>query len=178
MADAGSSIFNRRAVEKLRSPDDLDKYVQVTNPSVWIVLGACVALLAGLLAWGVFGAVSTSVTTTGVVVDIADARATTAPVAVCLLDAEDAAKVHVGDPANVGGESMTVGRVDSVPSSAEEAKDLLGSDFLVNSLMKGDWAYVVYFDGDTSDLAQNMPVSVTITVDRVAPISLILKNQG
>ena len=28
MADLGSSIFNRKAAEKLRSPDDLDKYIE------------------------------------------------------------------------------------------------------------------------------------------------------
>lgn len=65
MAQASPSIFNKRATERLRSPDDLEKYVQVTNPSVWVVLGACIALLAGLLAWGIFGTVSTNVSAQG-----------------------------------------------------------------------------------------------------------------
>ena len=82
MADVNSTIFNKRAAEKLRSPDDLDKFVRVTNPSVWVVLAACVALLAGLLAWGVFGAVTSSVSTTGVAIN---------GKAMCFLDAEDAA---------------------------------------------------------------------------------------
>ena len=66
MANASSSIFNKKASEKLRNPDDLDKYLRVTNPSVWIVIAACVVLLLGLLAWGVFGTVSTSVKGIGV----------------------------------------------------------------------------------------------------------------
>ena len=32
MAEQTRTIFNQRAAEKLRSPDDLDKYVRVTNP--------------------------------------------------------------------------------------------------------------------------------------------------
>ena len=69
MADAKTSIFNKRATEKLRSPDDLDKYVRVTSPSVWVILAACIILIVGLLAWGLFGAVTTNVQATGVVFD-------------------------------------------------------------------------------------------------------------
>ena len=165
MADVENSIFNKKAAEKLRSPDDLDKFLRVTNPSVWVVLAACVALLAGLLAWGALGAVTTSVSTTGVAVD---------GKAMCFLAAEDAAKVHVGDIANVGGEKMTVAKVAAVPVSKDEAGKILVSDYLVHSLVKGDWAYQVTFDGDASDLANGVPLTVTITVERIAPISLIL----
>lgn len=80
----------------------------MTNPSVWVVLAACVALLAGLLAWGVFGAVTSSVSTTGVAID---------GKALCFLDAADAAKVHVGDDASVAGEPMHVAFVAAVPVS-------------------------------------------------------------
>ena len=136
MPEASRSIFNERASDKLRSPDDLDKYVQVTNPSVWVILVACIALLAGLLAWGVFGSVTTNVSATGV---IANGQAT------CFLSADNVAKVSVGDSASIDGE-----------------------------LVKGDWAYKVTFEGDTSDLTENIPLTVSITTERIAPISLIL----
>ena len=169
MADAGSSIFNKKATEKLRNPDDLDKFVRVTNPSVWVILAACVILIAGLLAWGFLGAVTTSVSATGAVVDGA---------AVCFLSAEDIAQVEVGETANVGGERMTVADVTSVPLSAGEAKEVLHGDYLVSALMEGDWAYLVTFEGDTSDLSENVPLTVHITTERVSPISLVLKNWG
>jgi len=41
-----------------------------------------------------------------------------------------------------------------------------------------DWAYRVDFEGDASSLASGVPVSVTITTDRVAPISLILGGEA
>ena len=34
-AKPSMSIFNLKASEKLRNPDDLDKYIRVTKPSVW-----------------------------------------------------------------------------------------------------------------------------------------------
>ena len=165
MADAGSSIFNRKAAEKLRSPDDLDKHLQVTNPSVWVALAACLALLAGLLAWGVFGSVTTSVSATGVVVD---------DTAMCFLSAEDAAKVHAGDAAFLGEEQMEVANVAAVPYSRDEAGEALGRDYPVTPLVARDRAYQVTFDGDASGLASGVPLTVSITTERIAPISLIL----
>lgn len=165
MADLPRSIFNRNATAKLRSPDDLDKYVRVTNPSIWVILAACIALLAGLLSWGVFGSVTTSVSTTGVCVD---------GKAMCFLSAEDVSKVNEGDPALVDGVKVTVAEVASVPVSRGEASKVLVSDYLVSELVKGDWAYQVVFDGKTDELADKVPLTVIITTERIAPISLIL----
>ena len=169
MPEAAPSIFNKKATDKLRSPDDLDKYVRVTNPSVWVVLGACIALLAGFLAWGVFGTVATSVQTTGAVVK---------GTPICFLNAEEASKVHVGDIANVGGERMRVSGVASMPSSRDEAHADVPSDYLASTLFKGDWAYRVTFEGDVSELGEMVPVTVNITTERMAPISLILPDRG
>ncbi len=165
MAEAQASIFNKTATEKLRSPDDLDKYVRVTNPSVWLVLAACIAMLIGLLAWGIFGAVTTSVATTGTCVESQ---------AVCFLSADDTAKVHVGDIAVVGGHRMKVSSVSSVPLSRNEAASVLKSDYLVSTLVQEDWAYQINFEGDTSELSEGVPLVVNITTERVAPITLIL----
>lgn len=168
MADARSAIFNKKASEKLRSPDDLDKYVRVTNPSVWIVLAACLALLAGLLAWGVFGTVATSVKGTGVY---------TQGKVVCFLTADKVSEVHVGDSAYVDGERMKVSSISSVPVSRGEAKNVVNSDYLVSSLVNGDWAYVLEFEVDEEEgdhnFREDIPLNVEITTERIAPITLL-----
>ena len=167
MADDASSIFNKRAADKLRSPDDLDRYIRVTNPSVWIVLAACIALLAGLLAWGVFGTVSTSVTATGVSKD---------GNVMCFLPADTVAKVSVGDTATVGGEPLTVCYVSDIPASRSEITSFVQSDYLVSALTDDDWAYVVNFVGDSSELKDDVPLIVDIKTQQMAPIELILKE--
>ena len=169
MADAGASIFNERATKKLRSPDDLDKCVQVTNPSVWVVLAACLALLVGLLIWGVFGSVTSRVTTIGVRGEDGT---------MCFLSAEDAAKVQAGDDAYVGDKHMTVAEVRSIPYSRDELSDAIGSDYLLNALLDdSDWAFLVIFDGDSSKLPEGVPLTVMITTERIAPISVILGGE-
>jgi len=165
MAETPSSIFNQRATEKLRSPDDLDKYVRVTTPSVWLLLAACAALLVGLLSWGFFGSVSTNVRAVGAYGN---------DTVVCFLSAEDAANVHVGDSSNVGGIQMEVASISPTPVSRETAISMVESDYLVDTLMEDDWAFVVTFKGDPSSLAPNVPLNVSITTESIAPISLVL----
>lgn len=165
MEAPGYSIFSKTAQEKLRSPDDLDKYVRVTNPSKWAVLVAFAMILAGVLVWGIFGTVSTSVTGTGVVVN---------GKALCYLPADEAAHVRVGDAALVGGKKLRVAQIAPVPSSHEEAEEILGSDYLVETLFNGKWATEVTFEGDVTSLAEGVPLTVNITTERVAPITLIL----
>lgn len=165
MAEEKPSIFNKRATEKLRSPDDLDKFIRVANPSVWLVLTACIALLAGLLMWGVFGTVSTSVSVQGVLIDEEP---------ICFLPAQQAARVHDGDIAKVETEVMEVDSVSKLPISREEVKDMVKSDFLASSLVEGDWVYVVALKGDgVYDFERGVPLDVNITTERIAPLMVL-----
>lgn len=163
MPDAQPPIFNRKAAERLRSPDDLERYVKVTTPSVWVALAAVFALMAGVLVWGIFGAVSTSVSATGTCVN---------GTVQCMLSAQDVAKVKVGDAAYVDGHQMKVASVSEVPLSFEDASNQLGSAYLADALMASDWAYPVTFAGATG-FNERIPLTVNITTDRVAPITLL-----
>ena len=49
------SIFRDKSLERISSPDQMDDYIRVTTPSVWIALLALVILLIGILAWTVLG---------------------------------------------------------------------------------------------------------------------------
>jgi len=55
-------IFRKKSIEQLAAPDDLTGYLRVTGPGVWMVLGGIIVLLTGLLAWGVFGNIMSTVT--------------------------------------------------------------------------------------------------------------------
>lgn len=173
MADTGSSIFNKQARERLNSPEDLDRYVRVTTPSAWLVVIAALLLVFGLLAWGIFGAVTTSVSGMCYVQDSAGDT----PVAVCLLSPEARASVSEGDSCTVGGVSAHIATVPNTPLSHDEARSIVQSDYLLAALMEGDWAYPVYIrvDGPGANrLEPNVPLTMSITVERTAPISLIL----
>ncbi len=59
------SIFRKKSIERVTSPEQLDDYIKVTTPSVWLILLAMVVLIAGTLFWAVFGKIQVN-TDTGV----------------------------------------------------------------------------------------------------------------
>lgn len=56
-----SSLFREEAVDKMLSPDDLDRLMRVTDPRGWLALIALTALLVPAVLWGVFGTIPTQV---------------------------------------------------------------------------------------------------------------------
>ena len=51
------SVFRKKSLDQINSPEQLDDYIRVTTPSVWIVLLALVVLLVGILAWSILGTI-------------------------------------------------------------------------------------------------------------------------
>lgn len=46
------SIFRKKSMDRISSPEQLDDYLYVTSPAVWVILLAVILLLAGFLFWG------------------------------------------------------------------------------------------------------------------------------
>jgi len=61
-------LFRQVALERLSSPDQLDRLMRVTDPKTWLALAALTALTLAVVLWSVFGSVATSVRTQGVVI--------------------------------------------------------------------------------------------------------------
>ncbi len=51
------SIFRKKSLEKISSPESLGDYLRVTSPSVWLILAAIILLLAGILLWSSFASI-------------------------------------------------------------------------------------------------------------------------
>ena len=62
-----NQIFRKKSLEKVSSPEQLDDYIRVSNPGVWIVLVTVIVLLVGVCVWGVFGRLETTVGSAAVV---------------------------------------------------------------------------------------------------------------
>lgn len=55
------SLFREEALEKIASPDELDRLMPVTSPRGWLALIALLALVLAALLWGVFGRIPVEV---------------------------------------------------------------------------------------------------------------------
>ena len=52
-----ANLFREKSMERVSSPEELNDYIKVTTPSVWLVLIIAVLLLVGALVWGTLGTV-------------------------------------------------------------------------------------------------------------------------
>ena len=69
MAEQGNNIFRKQALDKIQSPEQLNDYMKVTNPGIWIILAVVILLLGGLFAWSMVGKLETTAKATAVVED-------------------------------------------------------------------------------------------------------------
>ena len=65
------NLFQQKALDRLRSPDELDKMFSVTTPVGWIALVTVLILVASGMVWAVFGVMADKVSGTGLIVDSA-----------------------------------------------------------------------------------------------------------
>ncbi len=61
MAENNQTLFRKKAMERISSPEDLTSYLRVTSPGMWIILAAVIAMLVGLFAWSAVGTLETTV---------------------------------------------------------------------------------------------------------------------
>ena len=55
------TVFRKKTMESISSPEQLTDYLRVTNPGIWIILSAVILFLAGILAWSAVGTLETTV---------------------------------------------------------------------------------------------------------------------
>ncbi len=60
-----ASIFRKSSLERISSPDQLNEYLKVTHPKVWVVLLGHFLILIALVIWVLWGTVPESVQMSG-----------------------------------------------------------------------------------------------------------------
>ena len=109
-------LFRKSGIDRVNSPEQLNEYIRVANPAVWLVLAAVGFLLLGVLIWGVFGSVETKVDA-GVVVKN--------QTAVCYVSAQYAAQMQPGMTVTIGDVTGSIQSVDTTPLSVAVLSDYL-----------------------------------------------------
>ena len=57
-------IFRKKSLDRVKSPENLDDYIKVANPGVWLLLVSVIVLLAGACVWGIIGHIDSTVPST------------------------------------------------------------------------------------------------------------------
>lgn len=154
-----NTIFRQKSMQRISSPEQMNDYIRVSNPAVWMIHIAIVVLLAGVCVWGIFGRLDTAVETGGI---CADGRLTV------YVSEQDIADVGSETLVSVDGTEYAVASVAAVPVRLDGTNDYL---LHLIGLSAGDWAYPLEIHAPT--LADGIYAASVIT-ERVKPLDFVL----
>ena len=159
MAKETQSLFRKKSLDRISSPEQLNEYIRVSTPSVWMLLTAIVVLLAGVCVWGVFGRMESTLS----VAAVSRENAVTAYVREADIDRVKAEAVVKVDDETVG-----ILAIDQYPVQV----DVTFPEYAchVGGLQQGEWVYPVVLDASYPEGVY----AVQIVVDSVSPMSFVL----
>ncbi len=127
-----AALFREKSLERIQSPEQLDDYIHVSNPSVWMILGAIVALLVGLFVWAGVGTIEEKSPGALIVRD---------GVATCYVAQDRSGDVAPGDMVRVDGDAAaTVTGVSAQPVSTSLLAQAVGAALGADTFGEAAWA--------------------------------------
>lgn len=134
------SIFRKKSIERISSPEQLNDYVRVSNPSLWLIVAAAAILLFGALVWSVFGILNTVISTVAVIDNYSS---------LCYISEDKIASVKIGDTLMINSNEYAIIDISTTPICISE--DFNEYTLSAGSLSVGDWVYEVSFSSDLPD---------------------------
>ena len=153
-----NQIFRKKSIDRMSSPEQLNDYIKVTNPGVWMALAAIVILLIGVCVWGVFGKLETKLPVAAVSQD---------GQTVLYVKEDNIASVRENMSVYVGDETDKVTSVSSQPVAVTEEISEYARH--TGELSIGEWVYIVQIDGNMPDGAYK----AQIVTDSVSPLYFV-----
>ena len=124
--------MEQNKAKKVDSPEQLNEYIRLSTPGVWILVLAIVVLLAGFCIWGIFGKIDTKVQA----VAVSDSGST-----YLYVKEEDIEQIKAGMTVRIH-DNETAYEVESVSEKAEKVTQTLDEyTRYIGKLQVGEWIY-------------------------------------
>ncbi len=155
------AIFREKSIGRISSPEQLNDYIRVCNPGIWMLITAIILLLVGVCVWGVFGRLDTTLTT----VALSDGGSVTVYIP------EDELSLADGKSVSLCGAEYQIadGELSPVPVAAG-AENFSEYALHVGGLEAGEWVYGITFETELSEGVYE----AQITLESVSPMSFVL----
>ena len=165
-----STHFRKTSLDNISSPEQLNDYIKVSNPSIWMVLIALFVFLAAVLVWSITGSMPTTVQTKGVMMGES---------VLCYVDPEDADTINAGqkvkmETKNEDARNGSIVSVGAVPLSAAEIASELKSDYLVQKLAQGEYAVKITISPEDPAMTDGTLLNLSIVTETKRPIDFLL----
>jgi len=155
-----NKLFRQKSIDRVSSPEQLNEYIKVSNPGIWIVLSAILVLVVGLLVWGIFGRVTTSVS--GACIS-SDGKVS------IYMKYEDMQSVEKGMKVSINHRDYEIIYISKYPIKIDDS--FVDVDYIcyLGGFSKGQWVYELKID----DTPLSGAYTAEIVVENVAPISFL-----
>lgn len=153
-------IFRKKSLNRVSSPEQLNDYIRVTSPGIWIILAAVLMMIVGLIVWGVVDKIETKISA----VAVSEGGAV-----VCYVKETDIGKVEKSDVVRIDGKDCTVLEISTDHMEVVEGGELSPYARRIGGLSIGEWVYKVTIKSEA-------PAGVyvaSIVYDRVSPITFL-----
>lgn len=154
-----SGIFREKSIQRVTAPEQLNDYIKVTSPSVWMLLAAVLLLLIGITVWGVFGQLETAVNAAGV---------SQGGKLLVFVPEADADKIQEGQRVIIDNQEAQFTMASAQPMPASACLDAYGLHCL--NMTGDEWVVPLEVDLDLPEGTY----SARIIVDSVNPISFVI----
>lgn len=150
-------IFRKKSMERVSSPEQLNDYIRVSNPSLWMTIAAIIVLLAGACMWGIFGQLETKVR----VAAKAEENAI-----ICYVKESEIDRIADGMTVEIGEGTFIVAEIPAEPVKMDDSDAYL---LHIGGLQAGEWVYKIKLDGTLAAGAY----AADIIVESVSPLSFV-----
>lgn len=151
-------IFRQKSIDKVTSPEQLNDYIRVSNPGVWLVLAAIIILLVGICVWGVMGKLETRIGTAGSCIE---------GTITCYVTDEDMARLKDGSILTVDGQDYEIA---TIGSQAVKVSSVLSEHLAyLGDFSQDQWVYEITAKADLPD----GDYRAEIVVESISPMSFI-----
>lgn len=152
-------LFRKKSMEKISSPEQLNNYIRVSNPGIWMILSCIIILLIGICVWGVYGKIETTMEVAAITKD---------GKTVCYVKEENISDVTENMSVQIDGMDYSVKSISVAPIQVTENFETYAVN--IGGLNTGEWVYEVTIDAGLRDGTYK----AVIITESIAPMSFLL----
>lgn len=161
MEDSGKPLFREESLKRAAEPEQLNRYLKVTEFGPWMVILAGALVLAAVFVWSFFGVIRTTVEGAGYCKD---------GVITCYFSQETADNIPRGATVDIHGNT---GIVTDAEGKLTVPRDIPNDVLFLLSDTHSEWYYAFLIDCDLPDGLY----SVKYYGEEIHPISFLMQGQ-
>ena len=194
-----NSLFRKKNLERISSPEQLNDYIKVSNPSVWLIISAMLILMVAFSVWAFSGNITSEVSGEGVFMSTSQG---TVDSVVCYVDVHQAQKISEGMEVRIYNNfkqmeayvNGSVAKISNVPVKKEDILNNYSNEHIVDHILTSEYGVGVLIKinktsdgkyewannevGDESFLKVDNLCGIDIITESVKPIHFLFNGSN